>query len=470
MRFFLISSFLAASIFFINCNKQDSISIAPNNLVLTISSSKINLNWDYEENYIISGFKIERSLDGKIFNEIAKTDKNTKTFVDAAVVLNQIYYYRLRAYSNNINSTYSNNEYIKILNNYFGNGFNNTVADIKIQPDGKILTVGSFLNYSGFKRNYLIRLNSNGVVDETFKIGTGFNTLTWCISLQNDGKIFIGGTFTSYNGTNYNKIIRLNNDGSVDRTFNLSSEIGQNLTEVDCIAIQNDGKIIFFTSGKLYRLNSDGSIDKSYNIGSFGSYSSVWSIKVQFDGKILVGGAFKTFNSINTNNFIRLNSDGSVDNSLKIGSGFSNVDHIWAVDQLSDYKIAIAGRFNSFNGKNNNNFILLNLDGTIDNTFNLNTGFDGQTRFVREQADGKIIIGGFFKTYQGQVVNKIIRLNRDGSLDNSFLFKDTPLWIQGPSCVAIQSDGKLIMGGTNGSNSTNEIIFLRLNKDGSIDN
>ena len=96
-----------------------------------------------------------------------------------------------------------------------GTGFNNTVRVINIQPDGKILVGGGFSTYNGTTRNRIIRLNSNGSIDTSFNIGTGFNGNVFTIDIQPDGKILVGGDFTTYNGTTSNRIIRLNPNGSI---------------------------------------------------------------------------------------------------------------------------------------------------------------------------------------------------------------------------------------------------------------
>ena len=63
----------------------------------------------------------------------------------------------------------------------------------------------------------LVRLNSNGSIDTSFNIGTGFDNTVWTIDIQPDGKILVGGDFSTYNGTSRNRIVRLNSNGSIDK-------------------------------------------------------------------------------------------------------------------------------------------------------------------------------------------------------------------------------------------------------------
>jgi uncharacterized delta-60 repeat protein len=89
-----------------------------------------------------------------------------------------------------------------------------------IQSDGKIIIGGSFTTYNGTLINNIARLNADGTLDLTFNPGTGANDSVLGTAIQSDGKIIIGGGFTSYNGTAINRIARLNADGTIDLTFN----------------------------------------------------------------------------------------------------------------------------------------------------------------------------------------------------------------------------------------------------------
>ena len=93
-----------------------------------------------------------------------------------------------------------------------GDGANSTVRTTALQSDGKIIIVGEFTSYNGTARNRIARLNADGTLDLTFNPGTGANGLVQTTALQSDGKIIIGGEFTSYNGTGRNRIARILGD------------------------------------------------------------------------------------------------------------------------------------------------------------------------------------------------------------------------------------------------------------------
>jgi len=377
-----------------------------------------------------------------------------------------------------------NNEPIEIINgksysldidlmSHFNNPksfFNSTVVVIQIQSDGKILVGGLFTTYNGTTRNRIIRLNSDGSIDNAFNIGTGFDSSVQVIQLQSDGKILVGGQFTSYNGTTSNRIIRLNSDGSIDNAFNIGSGFNG---IANSIQIQSDGKILLSgqfttyngtTSNRIIRLNSDGSIDNTFNIGT--GFNNDARIRRQSDGKILVSGSFTTYNGITSNRIIRLNSDGSIDTSFNIGTGFDG--QTFSNNIQSDGKILIGGFFNTYNGTSRSNFIRLNSDGSIDNTFNIGTGFNSSISIIEQQLDGKILVGGGFTTYNGTSINRFIRLDSDGSRDNTFSIGTG--FNSNPSTIQIQSDGKILVGGGfttyNGTSINN---FIGLNSNGSID-
>ena len=330
-----------------------------------------------------------------------------------------------------------------------GPGLNGNVRTITGQSDGKTIIGGEFITYQGESINRIMRLNTNGSRDNSFNVGTGFNNNVLITNIQNDGKIIVGGDFTNYQGVGVNRIIRLNSDGSRDNSFNLLSGFNGS---VNSISIQNDGKLIVgggFTAyqggaaNRIIRLNINGSRDNSFNIGT-GFNGGVLSIGIQGDGKVIIGGSFTTYQGITANRIIRLNSDGSRDNSFNIGTGISS--NVRSIIIQNDGKVIVGGDFTNYQGVGVNRIIRLNSDGSRDNSFNIGTGFNNIVYSISTQNDGKLIIGGSFTTYQGAAANRIIRLNSDGSRDNSFNigtgFNNQVL------TSSIQNNNKIMLGGS----------------------
>ena len=354
-----------------------------------------------------------------------------------------------------------------------GTGFNGNVNTLALQTDGKMLVGGSFTSYNGVEVNRIARLNSNGSIDTSFSIGTGFNNFVWTLALQNDGKILVGGAFWIYNGVGVNRIVRLNSDGTRDSSFNIGTGFS---SDVDDIALQSDGKIVaggLFGSyngveaNRIIRLNSDGTRDSSFNMGT-GFSGRVNGLSLQSDGKVIVGGGFSQYNGVSVNRIARLNSNGSLDTSFSIGTGFN--DAIRSIDLQSDGKIIASGWFTSYNGVAANRILRLNTDGSRDTSFNIGTGFNGFVDRIDTaiQADGKILVWGDFTSYNGVAVNRIVRLNSNGSLDTGFNIGAG--FNSNVNTLALQSDGKIIVGGLFSSyNGVAANRIIRLNSDGSRD-
>ena len=354
-----------------------------------------------------------------------------------------------------------------------GSGFSNWVYSSNIQQDGKILVGSDLASYNGSAQNYLVRLNSDGTKDSSFNIGSGINNTPYSITVQSNNKLILGGAFTSYNGSTQNRLIRLNADGSKDTSFDIGSGLNGAAYST---SIQPDGKILVggdFTSYRgttqnyLIRLNSDGSKDTSFDIGT-GLNGAVNTITIQPDSKILVGGAFTSFNGSTQNRLIRLNSDGSKDSSFDIGTGLNEAVNTTTIQP--DGKILVGGAFTSFNGSTQNRLIRLNSDGSKDSSFDIGTGFDSIVWSTLIQPDGNLVIAGGFLQYNGSTKMSYIRLKPNGAQDNSFGITG----FTGPSgaiiTIALQSDGKILAGGNFTTfNSSTQNYLIRFNPDGSKD-
>ena len=247
---------------------------------------------------------------------------------------------------------------------YTGDTSTNTIDDWELSW----IPVTPQLSYS-FQLNNTI---TTGDIDNTFNIGTGFTGYVKTITLQPDGKILVGGSFSTYSGVTSNKIIRLNTGGTIDNTF---------------------------------------------TIGTGFTGSSIYSIELQPDGKILAGGSFTSYSGVTSNGIIRLNTGGTIDNTFNIGDGFNG--DVFSIELQPDGKILVGGSFSTYSGVTSNCIVRLNTNGTIDNntTFNVSGGFFGDPIIgtniytITLQKNGKILVGGDFTEYNTLNFNKIIRLD-----------------------------------------------------------
>jgi len=301
---------------------------------------------------------------------------------------------------------------------------------IKQQNDGKVI-IGGYINgsYQAVSLSNIARLDSSGSIDTTFQAGAGFNSTVYDLEIQTDDKIVVGGQFTSYSGSSANYIVRINNSGSIDETFNIGEGFNG---DVQSLAIQNDGKILAggqFSSysgssvNYIVRINTNGTIDDTFNIGS-GFNNAVRSIVIDSNGKIICGGSFTSYNSTSVSRLARINNDGTLDTTLNTDSGFN--DTVLSVAVQTDNKIIAGGQFTIFTSAsisyNTNRIIRLNQSGSIDKTFQIGTGFNSIVRVVKIQND-EILVGGDFETYNGTSSQQFIKLTDSGSVFEAFANK-----------------------------------------------
>ena len=348
-----------------------------------------------------------------------------------------------------------------------GTGFNDDVFSVKVNSSGKIYVGGFFGTYSGSSQSGLIRLNSDGTKDTSFNIGTGFTggSIVYSISQESSGKIYAGGVFTAYSGSSQEGLVKINTDGTKDTSFNIGTGFFSN--EVYATEIDSNGKLLvggLFTSysgssqNSLVRLNTDGTKDTTFNVGT-GFDAQVYELKIDSSGKILVGGNFTTYSGSSQNRLIRLNSDGTKDTSFDVGSGTDFAVKLLTID--SSGKIYVGGSFGSYSGSTQNGLVRLNTDGTKDTAFNVGTGFNGIVESLIIDISGSLIVGGSFTTYSGSGQNGLIKLNTDGTKDTTFDIGTG--FNSSVQSLVTQSDGKIIAGGgftTYKGSSQNRLIRL----------
>jgi uncharacterized delta-60 repeat protein len=408
-----------------------------------------------------------------------------------------------------------------------GTSFNGDIGALLLQSDGKILVGGDFTFFNGISANKIIRLNTNGTIDGSFISGSGFSTGgVNIIKINAVGGIMVGGSFTgAYNGADVNRLVLLDSNGVISPTFDIGSgpETATVYTLADSLDgswyvggsfsvfdSQNQGRLAridaagtldigYLTAGvgfdnsvlkilslpdnktmafgsftkfngtsvnRIACLLENGAVDSSFNSLGAGANNIIKSAVIQTDDKIILVGSFTNYNGVAVNRITRVLSNGDLDTTFTIGTGANN--QIYAVVLQLDGKIIIAGNFTTYNGVSANRIARLLSDGSIDVSFNTGLGADAIVETLLLQADSKIILGGRFTTFNGISYNKMVRLNTDGSIDSGFsvgIGFDKYVY-----AIAMQSDNKLIVGGTflnYGGASAKRIA--RLNSNGSLD-
>ena len=327
-----------------------------------------------------------------------------------------------------------------------GTGFNNQVFAMALQADGKVLIGGLFTSYNGTASNYLARLNADGSYDGSFNMGSGPNGYVSAIAVQPDGKILVSGQFFIYNGTAVLGIIRVNANGSLDPAFVPDSP---GLPTCSKIQVQPDGKILYLEeAGYVFsRLSANGTTDLSIQPTPLQLNDRIEDFDLQPDGKILASGHFTTHNGTPRERITRINADFTFDPTFSPGTCNGWVQ---TIARQPDGKVLIGGGFTSIGGTARPGVARLNSSGSLDASFDTGTvGGDVVTK-LSVQPDGRILLGVQFPFPPQPPFYTpnpyFYRLNASGSVDAGFQLGTGPNgW---PEALAIQPDGKILFGGS----------------------
>ncbi|MCL6460272.1 MAG: T9SS sorting signal type C domain-containing protein, partial [Flavobacterium micromati] len=343
------------------------------------------------------------------------------------------------------------------------------VSVIKVNLIGEILVGGSFTGtYNGTDVNRLILLNGNGIAIPSFDIGNGAGSGTvLALTSITDGSWLVAGSFSSFDSQNQGRLAKIDKDGALDIGF-LPSGVGFDNSVLKVISLPDNKTMAFgnFTkfngsdTARVTRLLEDGSSDPTFNPLGAGASGTVRAAVVQVDGKIIIAGSFNSYNGVTINRICRIMPDGAIDSSFFSGLGFSATVNALAIQ--ADGSIIVGGSFTSYNGTVAGRIVRLLSNGAIDTSFNTGNGADGTIEAIEIQNDGKILIGGRFSNFNGASHNKLIRLNPDGSLDPTFTIGVG--FDRNVLAIAIQADGRIIVGGSftafNGIPARRRIIRL----------
>lgn len=305
-------------------------------------------------------------------------------------------------------------------------GVDGPVRGSALQANRRLLVGGLFDIIQGSARKNLARLDSNGVLDASFQVGTGPNNEVTGIS-ESNGRIAITGYFNSYNGTSVPTYAVLLPNGSLDPAFTYPAATP--LTR--CVAVRPNHQVYVggsFTAfggtpaGRLVRLMPNGTLDTSFHTTT-GFNGPVEVLLEQPDGKLLVGGSFTTYNGQPAVRVARLLANGDLDPGFNTGTGASSTVRALSMDALG--RIVVGGQFTTFNGSAQPFVVRLLANGTPDATFVVGAGLNGNPYAAVHQSTGKIILGGVFTQVQGVSAGRIVRL-----LTNSCLPATAPVLAQ----------------------------------------
>ncbi|MFY0255324.1 DUF5008 domain-containing protein [Chitinophaga sp. 30R24] len=330
-------------------------------------------------------------------------------------------------------------------------------------PDGRMILTGSFTDYENKGAvkplNRLILVSRDGELDRSLQTGNGvggyLNDITW---LPN-GKFLVAGGFSTYDIHigEINNVTLLNNNGAIDsmvvRTYLDQDTVpafnggvdgaiqrifaqGNTITAVGSFGYylqriygrsdyrgRRDSLITDSVRVKsLVRFFADGSLDSSYNYNFLlhrsndGPNGYINDAYMQEDGKLIIVGRFSKYNNEAVNNIVRLNDDGAIDRTFKVGNGTDNAISSITYNTVT-HKFLLCGAFNNFDGKVQNGLVMLNQDGSIDPSFKgAARNSDDSYSFAQQLYNGMVLVSGYFKSYGGVHRGQFMLLDPTGAL------------------------------------------------------
>ncbi len=337
-----------------------------------------------------------------------------------------------------------------------------------------------------------LTFDKDGLV--TTNIGD-YDDQAYSVTIQTDGKIIVAGGFSNPGYDDF-FVLRYNSDGTLDTSFGSGGVVQTDFGGDDVARIvktQSDGKIVvagytrsdgFQADFALARYNSNGSLDTTFGVNgktttSIGdAYDDLMDIAFQSDGKVIAVGY--TNIGINNNDIavVRYNTNGSLDTNFH-GDGKAMFD---ISNESDDFGVSVAIQGDNkivIGGTTNADFLIIriNASGELDTEFNTNGitildfGLHDRGGSVALQPDGKIVIGGGGGDYS----YLIARFNGDGRLDSNFGnngITSTYLNVGSYSHIdlTLQKNGKIILSGYTSGNTTGyDFTIARHNQDGSPD-
>ncbi len=354
------------------------------------------------------------------------------------------------------------------------NGSNFPIYDILRLPAGGYFLTGAFTDYENRATKDLpvgnvAQINAAGAVETALKFGIGanylVNSVTRISSGSENGKFLIAGNFSSFNTkrtnrANINSITRLNVDGTLDSTIIdvVNATPNDPSKNRDTVPTFNGG--VQGTIKKIFIYN-----DQIYAVGNFDYYLRAFYERSTYDSKV--------FDRVLMRQMVRMNMDGSLDQTFHYNAGTKQSPNaangsINDAIQLPDGKLVLVGTFTTFNGVSRNRVVRINLDGSVDNSFNIGTGADDEiTSITYNATTNKLLVGGIFKSFNGQPRTGVAMLDADGALTTSFTFPSLSGGIV--SFAGQLNNGKIVVAGS--FNLYRNILrqgFMILNADGTL--
>jgi len=314
-----------------------------------------------------------------------------------------------------------------------------------------------------------VKLQSNGLIDEDFTPFTGNQNNEIDAAEYGQGKYWLAGNFGNINQRKARSACKLNNDGSTDTSFFAFRGIDSiGIVKINSIlpvpnGVWLGGKFSINGFNNLVLLNLDGSVNETIST-SIQVNDSVYSLKQDSQGRIIAAGAFTEFNSQPIGRILRLLPEGVPDPTFLSGSGLNSSVNQIAINQNSE--IYISGSFTEFNGQPVNRLIRLASNGILDNAFSLSSNPDGGILSLNCDNNSRLMVGGDFENFNSTYTGSLTRLLADGTIDNSF---QPPVPFFSPvTKIHFDSTNIIVTGGFFNLSSDACLYFMLMSENGSL--
>ena len=345
--------------------------------------------------------------------------------------------------------------------------------------DGDILAGGDFREFDGAPSKGIVRLNEDGSRDTAFQTGGGFEhymgsffggDVVTSLALLPDGKVVVGGQFSQYNGAFSRNIAVLLPTGELDPEFEPGTAFGAGV--VDHLAVRSDSLIVACHSSGTYNgqpvrgitwIEPDGDPATAFT-------SPLWSgraaMALRPDGTLLIGTYSWEGMPGAHGHILQLQPNGQVDHEFAPGSGATST--VYELNIGTDGATYIAGTFKYVDGNWRPGIARLQVDGSLDPSFDPGPQVTSTGAEVLLQPDGRVLVTGLMENNDPNTIQALTRLWPDGTKDSTF-HTDLYWWL-GINEMAIRPDGGILcVGGAYPWETTAVKGVVQLLPDGSID-
>ncbi|WP_333626129.1 DUF5008 domain-containing protein [Sphingobacterium siyangense] len=347
------------------------------------------------------------------------------------------------------------------------NGFKGSVYDI-LPNAGGFIVAGSFYNFENeaitdgvpeskkVYRNGVHFIDANGKTSGNMNFGRGTfgGGYVRSIAKTNDGKFIFAGALGTFAKRIVNNIVRVNNDGAIDsmivEVINPGSDPKNSLDTVSAfnggvnttilrafttannkvIAVGNFSthykidynyssrdtrKYIISSAKNVIRMKEDGSLDSTFALNNAGANGQIMDAVMIDNERVVIVGAFTTYNGKAANGIACIKADGSVDESFTLKG---NITRLFGLSYNSTLKkLAVSGIFSGVGASGKiNNVALMNIDGTVDESFILRDIGAGIVNYAQILNNGQVVLDGTQESYAGVPRANLVILEKNGEL------------------------------------------------------